>query len=182
MKNYSFIFLTLLLFSGCKEKEKEVTDRSIILPQVQPTALQKAIDSALQAIVKKDIELGGETLNTIKIEGTEIIKISKKDYYTQEMNEQQLNFQNYLQYLKRFPNTKKGFNDAGTLEESKRKHDAVIAYLKRTIANSSTNAEVYKIVYYVKAATKNLKYSQQQTTFLNKEFKKIRTDYNFLGN
>ncbi|MBL7703432.1 MAG: hypothetical protein JNM14_14370 [Ferruginibacter sp.] len=181
MKIYSLILLALLFFSGCKEKEKEeITDRSILIPQVQLTPLQKTIDSAIVTIVKKDIELNGETVNDIHIDGREIIKISKKEYYTQELNGQQVNFENYLQYLKRFANTKKGFNDIHTVEESKRKHDAVMTWLKKSIANSSTNQEVFKVVYYVKAATKNLKYQQQQTTFLDKDFKKIVSDYSFL--
>jgi hypothetical protein len=179
MKPYSIIFFILFLFSGCNEKEKEVTDRSIIMPEIKLTPLQKTVVSALVSIVKKDIELSGDRVNTIKIEGMEIIKISKRDYYIQEMNEQQVNFQSYLQYLRASSN--KIVKDQDKLQESMRKHDAVIAYLMKVIKTSSIRPEMFKVVYYAKAATKNLKYNQQQTTFLDKQFKKIVSDYGFLN-
>jgi hypothetical protein len=169
----------MLFFISCNEKDKVVTDRSIIMPEIKLTPLQKTVDSALVSILKKDIGLTGDTIKAIQIAGMEIIKISKKDYYTYEMNEQQANFQNYLQYVQRSSN--KIVHDPRKLEESKRKHEAVMTWLKKNIKTSSTDPEIYKVVYYVKAATSNLKYTQQQTTFLDKEFKKMVSDYGFLS-
>lgn len=37
-----------------------------------------------------------------------------------------------------------------------------------------------KVVYYLKADAGRVQYTQQQTTFLDKEFKKIVADYSFL--
>ncbi len=176
---FIIIFFVTLFFIGCNHPADNTVDRSIIEP-IPLTPLQTAVHDSLINIMTKDIELSGNIVKSIKIEGMEIIKISRKDYYINEMKEQETAFNNYLQYMSKFSKTTSPINNPQQLEVSKAKHNAVMAYLKKAIKTASSNPELYKVVYYLKADASNINYNQLQTTFLDKEFKKMVADYSFL--
>jgi hypothetical protein len=179
---YILTFFILFFLSYCNQSDEKMEDKSIIapVPEIKFTPLQKSVDSALTEIMTKEIASGGNKISSINISGMEIIKISKKEYYTYEMEQQETDFNNYLQYLKRFSNTKSPINDPLKLQESKAKHNAVMAYLKKEIKTASTNSEIYKVAYYLKAVAGSFNYNDLKTTFLDKEYKKIVLDYSFL--
>lgn len=173
----------LFFFIACNAPADDLADNNIAEPQpeVKLNPLQTAIREALIDIWTKDLKASGEVIKNIQIQGMEIIKISQKDYYINEMAEQETNFESYLEYLKKFSKTPNPLNNPQQLEVSKAKHKAVMVYLKKVIKTASTNPDLYKVVYYLKAETDKIKYDQKQTIFLDKELKKVVSDYGFLG-
>ncbi len=179
---YIFTLLFAILFIACNNPDKTSEESSFLAPQVNTnlSPLQKTIDSALKKIVKTDFTSSGDNVQSIEIDGMEIIKFSEKDYYSNELKDQENAFKNYIEYLKRFPKDSNPLISAQQLETSKAKHDAVISYLKNTIKTASTNPELYKVVYFLKLKTNKNEVSQPQTTFLDKSFNKKIMDYSFL--
>jgi hypothetical protein len=152
----------------------------LLTPQVQPSKLELSIRPALTEILKKDIEMSGRDPGWIEIAGMEIIPISKKDYFIDERNNQEKNFGRYIQYMEKFKDSHNTIYNAAEIANNKLKHAAVMDYLASMIKKSSSDKEVYKVVYYLKVDSKDLKYNQQQTTYLDEGYKKIVTDYSHL--
>jgi|GEM_PF-4126146 len=180
MKYALFMLMTLLLIS-CNNEEKDVVDRSIIVPAVQLSPQQVAIRDSLVQIITKDIELTGKKVNTIEISGLEIREISKKEYYQYQLEEQETNFTRYLKHMEKISKTNSPMYNAIELETNKQKNNAVMNYLRTKIKTASSEPELYKTLYYAKAAAGNLNYNQQQTTFLDKTYHKVVADYSFLN-
>ena len=177
---YVLLILMPLFFIACNDEEKEVVDRSLIVPAVQLTPLQAAIRDSLVQIITKDIELSGHKVNSIEISGLEIMEISEKEYYQAQLEEQQVNFAKYLERMEKISKTNSPMYKPMELETNKLKNNAVVNYLKTKIRSATTEPEIYKAAYYVKAAAGTLNYNQQQTTFLDKTYNRIVADYSFL--
>jgi len=175
-------FLAAILFIACNQPAKNDLDKTVVetLPKTAPLSpLQTAVQAAIIDIETKDITSAGNTISTINIDGMEIIKSSTKDYYMYELESQETNFKNYMDYLAKHSQNKNLTNPLQR-EESQRKHNAVIAYLKSKIKTAPIKPEIYKVVYYLKADTKNARYDQLKTTYLDTAYKKIVSDYSFL--
>lgn len=177
---YALLILAPLFFMACNNEEKEVTDRSIVVPAVQLSPLQAAIHDSLIQIITKDIEHSGNKVNTIELSGLEVMEISKKEYYQAQLEEQEINFTKYLKLMEKLSKTNSPMYRPMELETNKQKNNAVMSYLRTKIKTASAEPELYKTVYYVKAAAGTLNYNQQQTTFLDKTYNKIVADYSFL--
>lgn len=175
-------FLMLLSLAACNDGSGNGLDKVVEEPikiSITPDPLRSAIQSAIIDIETKDITGGGEIIQKMNIEGMEIINFSIKDYYSTELRSQEEDFKNYLAYLDRVSKNK-SLDNPLKRRENQAKHDAVIAYLKKMIKTASANPDIHKVVYYLKAATKNIQYNQLKTTYLDKELKKITADYRFL--
>ena len=180
---YIVPIIILLSAIACNNPSDKVADNVLIEPSrsTEPTQLQTTIRTALLDIIKKDIESNGNNaVKTLDISGMEIVKISKQEYYTNELKEQESSFQQYMKYISDHPKSKGNPNQYPQLEENKARHEAVINYLKTTIKTASTEPEVYRVSYYLKANTKNMNYTQPQTTYLDKDLKKIVANYSSL--
>lgn len=177
---YALIILMPFFFMACNNEEKEVADRSIIAPAVQLSPLQAALHDSLIQIITKDIEHSGNKVNTIELSGLEVMEISKKEYYQAQLEEQEINFTQYLTLMEKLSKTNSPMYKPTELEANKQQNNVVMNYLRTKIKTATTEPELYKAVYYVKATAGTLNYNQQQTTFLDKAYNKIATDYSFL--
>ena len=182
--NWLFILLTLSSLLSCGDKEKNDLDNIEIktVPvarQLSPVEIK--IHAAIIEIEKKEIELFGDKVLNIDIEGMEVIKYSRKEYLVDELKMQQESFKKYLDYLDHTAPKNKAMDNPLKRQERQAKHNAVIAYLEKTINTTSTKQELYKVVYYERAQTKNRNYTQPKTTYLDSSMKKITGDYSFLN-
>lgn len=180
---YIFPFLFLLLIAACRQPADKQEDNSYLAPLTNKdlSPLQKKVDSALKEIVKIDFSASGDVINSIEIDGMEIIKISQQDYLMSELKDQEMAFKNYEQYLKKFPKEANPLNSPQQMESSKAKHDAVVSYLSKTIKTASTNPEWYKVLYFLKLQTNKNNFTQAQTTYLDEQFNKKVMNYGFLN-
>lgn len=172
----------LLLLSSCKNSNKNELNNIVVkaIPvSRQLNAVETAAQKALADIEKQEIELSGDKVVNIDIEGMEVIWFSKKEYLTDELKSQEESFKRYLYYLDHVSMNKK-INDPLKRQESQAKHNAVIAYLKEKINMASNKKEVYKVIYYERLQTKNRNYTQPKITYLDSSMKKITSDYGFL--
>jgi hypothetical protein len=173
--------LLLLIFISCNNADDKAEDKaSTAYASPSLTPLQTNVNAAIIDINKKEIEGAGHSVNSIQVDGMEIIDISRKTYYIIEKETQEATYKKYKEYLKRFANTNSPLNDPNAIMEGDRKHNAVMAYLEKEIRTASPQPVMYKVTYYLKAATSGTQYDQSKTTFLDKEFKKITADYSFL--
>ena len=181
---YGIFFLVLMM--GCQNKStSEKTAEALVIPAMVPLSVNSsdlAIRSAITEIETKNIGLSGIAVsaNTVQIEGIETVKISRADFFIGQRNLQEKDFANYMQYLERFKNSKNAMNDPIKIKESKAKHRAVLNYLDQQINKAGTTPEIYKVVYYLKAATSDAKYNQTQTIYLDEDFKEVEMDYSHL--
>ena len=174
--------LSLLLSCGDKEKNDldNIEIKTVpIARQLSPVEIK--IHTAIIKIEKKEIELFGDKVLNIDIEGMEVIKCSRKEYLIDELKSQQESFKKYLDYLDHTAPKNKAMNNLLKRQESQEKHNAVVAYLEKTINTTSTKKEIYKVVYYERAQTKNRNYTQPKITYLDSSMKKITGDYSFLN-
>ncbi|MEP7236474.1 MAG: hypothetical protein ABI685_01360 [Ferruginibacter sp.] len=182
--NPLLISLTLFSLLSCGDKEKSELDNIEIktVPVArQLSAVETKIHSVIIDIEKKEIELSGDSVLDIDIEGMEIIKYSRKEYLVDELRSQQEIFKKYLDYLDHTAKNNKAINNPIQRQESQAKHNAVVAYLQKTISKTSAKQEIYKVIYYLRARTKKMNYTQPKTTYLDEGMKKIIADYSFLN-
>ncbi len=163
-----------------EQKDDMNPAEKLLTPQIQPSKLELSVRPALTEILKKDIEMSGHKAGSIEIAGMEIIPISKKVYFTDERENQDRDFGRYIQYVEKFKNSHNAIYNPAEIAENKLKHAAVMDYLAGMIKKASSNKEVYKVVYYMKVDSKDLKYNQQQTTYLDEDYKKIVANYGHL--
>ena len=181
--NWLFISLTLSSLLSCGDMAKNNLDNIEIktVPitrQLSPIEIK--INTAIIEIEKKEIELFGDNVLSIDIEGMEVIKYSRKEYLVDELRSQQESFKKYLDYLNHTtPN--KAMDNPLKRKESQDKHNAVVAYLEKTISKATDKQEIYKVVYYLRARTNKMNYTQPKTTYLDDGMKKITGDYIFLN-
>lgn len=177
------IFWGAIFFIACNGSDSKVLNKDTVesvQPETTLSPLQVAVQTAILNIEKKDIESNGNTVISIHVDGMEIMEISKKDYYSAQAESQEKEFKSYLAYLEKFEKTNSPINNPGKLAESKQRHNAVMAYLQKMVRTASTEPEIYKVVYYLKAGTKTVQYDQMKTTYLDKDYKKIVANYSFL--
>ena len=128
------------------------------------------------------MEDAGNRVDSLQFTGMEIVHISEKDYFTDEEQEQEQDFSNYLKYIERYKNSSTKMYNPIEIADNKQKHAAVIAYLNSMIRKEPTDKNLYKVNYYLKADTRDYKYTRLQTTYLDADLKKITTDYSHLHN
>lgn len=177
-----FHMLALFFLFSCKNSAQEETDKTQIqiLPlQRQLSPVEISAQNAIIEIEKSEIASGGDAAIKIDIEGMEMIRCSQKKYLEDELQSQQENFKQYLDYLDRMKNNPV-INDPKKRIVSVEKHNAVIAYLQKEIGKASANPELYKIAYYMRAVTKKRTYTQTRTAYLDSSMKQIKADYGFL--
>ena len=149
----------------------------MLQPAIEPTKEAIALKSAITEIETKDIETAGETILSLQVDGMEAIKISMKDFLTEEKNSQQVDFNNYMKYLDRFANTKSPVNNPAARMESQAKHNAVIKYLDQLIKTAPVTKGLYKVTYHLNATTKSHTYNQPKTIYLDETYKRMRVSY-----
>lgn len=175
--------LPVIFLIACNDSPGNELDKTAIEPvpaSLNLSPLNKAIRSTIIDIETKEIALAGDSVIRLNIEGTEVIRFSKKDYYREEMRSQDADFKRYLQYLDKVSQNK-NISDPLKRQESQAKHNAVMAYLQKMIKTASDKPEIYKVVYYLQADTRKIHYNRQKTMYLDKEMKKITGDYRFLS-
>ena len=128
-----------------------------------------AVQTEITNIMTKEIASVGKIIEPIQVNSLEIEKVSKQEYYNYEWTEQDKIFKKYMELVKKR-------NFPFSLENGLR-HDSVMSYLEREKAKASTDLEIYKINYHLKAATQTGKYNQLRTIFLDSSLKKIEIDY-----
>ncbi len=181
--NWLFISLTLSSLLSCGDKEKKDLDNIEIktVPVArQLSSVEIQIHAAIIDIEKKDIELFGDKVLNIDIEGMEVIKYSRKQYLVDELKSQQENFKKYIDYLNNTAPKNKAMDNPLKRQESQDKHNAVVAYLEKTISKATDKQEIYKVVYYLQAHTNKMNYTQPKIVYLDEGMKKIIADYSFL--
>jgi len=179
---YAFYFFSVMFVLSCHQADKsEDPDlRTVVQPVAQPSELELSIRSALNQIITKEIENSGNRVNSLQFTGMEIVRISEKDYFTDEEQSQEADFNSYLKYVERFKNSSNKINDPVEIANNKRKHAAVMAYLKSIVNKEPTDKDLYKVTYYLKTDTRDYKFTQLQTTYLDKDLKKMTMDYSHL--
>lgn len=179
MKHTVHLLLCIVLISCSSKKEDQAVVSSTIQKDQPLTPLQLSVKAALTGIQKTDIEFSGNIIYSMDISGMEIVNISKKDYYIQQRNSQEADFNNYLKYMEQYRNNPAAGNPA-IIADNKLKHARVIKYLGSMIQQASNDKEVYKVVYYLKANSRDIQYKQLQTTYLDADLKKMVVDYSHL--
>lgn len=178
---YAFYLATVLfVLLSCNQPEDKLEETPPVQLLPQPTALEISIKNALIEILKKQIDPSGSNANAVQITGLEIVKISRKDYLIYEKNSQVEGFDRYLKYMEKYKNISSPIYKPEEIVDNKQKHAAVMEYLDRATKKASEQKDLYKASYYLKADTKNIKYTQLQTTYLDAELKEIVSDYNNL--
>ncbi len=178
---YAFYLLIVLFVLSCNQAVDKQEDVRLVQPTVQPSALELSVRSALTDILTKEIVNSGNKVDSLVFTGMEIVRISQKDYFTEEESAQKKDFENYLTYMEKLKNTGSKMYNSIDIADNKLKHAGVITYLNTMIRKEPEDKNLYKVTYYLKAATKNYKYTRLQTTYLDADLKKMATDYSFLN-
>lgn len=139
--------------------------------QADPFTLKVKME--VTTIMTKEMAGMGTITKPVQVDNVKIEKVSKKDYYTYQWDEQDRLFKKFLEFAKsrNYPN----------LQVNKSKHDSVMAYLHREKTTASTLPEIYKVDYSLNTAIKSVDYTQQRTIFLDSSLHKVVADYNFLN-
>ncbi len=177
---YAFYLVAVFFVLSCNQAVDEQEELPVIQPSIQLSPFDSTVKAALTEILKKKLDPSGENASVIEITGMEIIKISRKYYLTYERSSQIEGFDKYLKYIDKFKNTSNPIYKPAEIEDNKRKHAAVVAYLNEVIKKASEEKDLFKVAYYVKADAKNIKFTQLQTTYLDADFKEIVSDYGHL--
>lgn len=178
--NYFFYSIAILFTLSCNSKTGKTEEEPVTVLMVQPTANNIAIKNAITDIATREFATVLKNASPPQINGMEAMKISLKEYYTDQRNNQQIDFKKYMDYLDRFATTKNPISTHSSRSESRAKHDAAIKYLDKLIYTSTDDKTVYKVIYYLNVTINGKPFNQLKTTYLDEQYNKMSMDYSHL--
>jgi hypothetical protein len=148
-------FILLIAFVSCNQanEKKETPAPVATAPAVQPEdPITVQLRTAVTAIEKKELELAS-AIKWIYIDNIRHEMITLKDFYTIKKEE--------LAKEMKFSSNK---------EKTKK----ALAYLDKMVKEASSNPDVYKVTFHMKALLINsIVYDEEHTKFLKKDLSEI---------
>ena len=148
-------FILLIAFVSCNQATEKNEDAAAVAtaPTIKPEdPLTVQLRTAVTAIEKKELETAS-TIKWMYIDNIQHEMVSLKDFYSVKKDE-----------------LAKGMK----FSTNKEKTGKALAYLDKMVKEASSNPDVYKVTFHMKALLANTTvYDEQHTKFLRNDFSEI---------